>query len=280
MYNHQLDAFIKVADMGSFGKAAEQMYISTPALIQQINLLESTCGFRLFERSNRGVKLTAAGYSLYDDAKTLIRFSEDALDKAKRLADRAEFTVRIGTTLLYKCRMLPDIWNKVNNIYPDLKIEIVPLSERVSRENLTKTLGFKYDFLEGVFASISQKPFVNFFQLKETPLCCAVSKNHRFAKYKSLSLPDLNSEVLLMPIQGVSSELDTFRKKIKEMYPAAKIIDSPYYGVDTFMLCEMNDYILITQEVYSDIHPNLVTIPLEDISYKLPYGLIFSLNPT
>lgn len=38
MYNHQLDAFIKVADMGSFGKAAEALYISSPALIQQINL--------------------------------------------------------------------------------------------------------------------------------------------------------------------------------------------------------------------------------------------------
>ena len=73
MYNHQLDAFIKVADLGSFGKAAESMYISSPAIIQQINLLERHCGFKLFNRSNRGVKLTPAGQSLYEDAKTLIR---------------------------------------------------------------------------------------------------------------------------------------------------------------------------------------------------------------
>lgn len=64
MYNHQLDAFIKVADTGSFGKAAEAMYISPPALIQQINLLEGRCGFKLFNRSNRGVTLTPAGKSL------------------------------------------------------------------------------------------------------------------------------------------------------------------------------------------------------------------------
>ncbi|EEQ57112.1 LysR family transcriptional regulator [Clostridiales bacterium TF09-2AC] len=44
MYNHQLNAFIKTADLGSFGKAAEAMYISSPAIIQQVNLLESRCG--------------------------------------------------------------------------------------------------------------------------------------------------------------------------------------------------------------------------------------------
>lgn len=41
VYNHQLDAFMKAAELGSFGKAADAMFISTPALIQQINLLEA-----------------------------------------------------------------------------------------------------------------------------------------------------------------------------------------------------------------------------------------------
>lgn len=68
MYNHQLDTFIRVADLGSFGKAAEAMYILSPAIIQQINLLEERCGFKLFVRSNHGVKLTPAGKSLYEDA--------------------------------------------------------------------------------------------------------------------------------------------------------------------------------------------------------------------
>ena len=76
MYNHQLDTFIKTADLGSFCKAGEALYISSTAVIQQINLLENLCGFKLFVRSNHGVKLTPAGRSLYEDAKTLIHFSE------------------------------------------------------------------------------------------------------------------------------------------------------------------------------------------------------------
>ena len=48
MYNSQLDTFIKVADLGSFNKAADAMFISSSAIIQQINLLENRCGFKLF----------------------------------------------------------------------------------------------------------------------------------------------------------------------------------------------------------------------------------------
>ena len=64
MYNHQLDTFIKTADLGSFGKGGE---------------------------------------ALYEDAKALIHFLEDALEKAMLLAESSESTLRIGTSLLYKC---------------------------------------------------------------------------------------------------------------------------------------------------------------------------------
>ena len=112
MYNHQLDTFLKVAELGSFGKAAEALYISAPAVIQQINLLEGECGVRLFERSNHGVKLTPAGSSVLEDAKTIIRLAREATLKARQIEQSGRTTVRIGTSLLYKCRLLPDSGRK------------------------------------------------------------------------------------------------------------------------------------------------------------------------
>ena len=82
-----------------------------------------------------------------------------------------------------------------------------------------------------------------------------------------------------MPVKGVSEELDSFRENVLSDYPSAKIIDSDYYGVDTFVMCEMNSYILITQPVYEDIHPNLVTIPLQTDA-SMPYGLVYANEPT
>ena len=44
MYNPQLETFITVADAGSFNKAAEKLYITSPAVLKQINLLEDKLG--------------------------------------------------------------------------------------------------------------------------------------------------------------------------------------------------------------------------------------------
>ena len=278
MYNHQLDTFIKTADLGSFGKAGEALYISSTAVIQQINLLENLCGFRLFVRSNHGVKLTPAGKSLYEDAKTLIRFSEDSLQKARLLAESSESTLRIGTSLLYKCRMLPDLWPKVNEIQPDLRIEIRPMKEYENRTTVFSRLGIDFDLFEGIYAS-AWNGSCRFLELTRTPVCCAVSRNHRLARASELSMQDLSGEVLVMPIQGVSDELDAFREEIVRNYPSTRIIDSAYYGVDTFAMCEMNSYILITQPVYEDIHPNLITVPLQTDA-SMPYGLVYAKEPT
>ena len=279
MYNPQLDAFITVADSGSFSKAAETMYISAPAIIQQINLLEASCGFKLFVRSNHGVKLTPAGRSLYEDAKTVIRLSQDALNKARRLAESSETTVRIGTSLLYKCRLLPDLWTRINEKYPELKIEILPITEYQNKGEVFSALGVQFDLFEGIYGSAGWEGMCQFLELDRTPICCAVSKNHRLAKIKKLTMQDLNGEYLVMPIEGVSKELDVFRKNVTANYPTVQIVDSKYYGIDTFTLCEVNGYILITQPVYTDIHNNLVTIPLET-NYTLPYGLMYADNPT
>ena len=279
MYNPQLDAFVKVADLGSFSKAAESMYISPPAIIQQINLLEASCGFKLFLRSNHGVKLTPAGRSLYEDAKTIIRLSQEALAKARRLAESAETTVRIGTSLLYKCRLLPDLWTRASVSHPELKIEILPMTEYQNRGEVFSALGVEYDLFEGIYGSAGWDGLCQFLELERTPICCAVAKNHRLAGMKKLTMQDLNGEYLVMPIEGVSKEIDAFRKDVQAHYPTVQIVGSSYYGVDTFTLCEVNDYILITQPVYTDIHNNLVTIPLET-GYTLPYGLIYAKEPT
>lgn len=279
MYNHQLDTFLKVAELGSFGKAADALYISSPAVIQQINLLEAECGVKLFERSNHGVKLTPAGSSLLEDARTIVRLSRDAVQKAQQIEHASGTTVRIGTSLLYKCRLLPDIWTRISGQIPDLKIEILPLPETRENDPGDAALGIQYDVREGIYCTIAEKDSCSFLELMRTPFCCAVSKGHRLAKMKELTLSDLNGEYLVMPIAGISRELDDFRNEVIQRYPTVQIIDSNYYGVNTFMMCEVNPYVLITQQVYADIHPNLVTIPLRT-DYTMPYGLLYAKTPS
>ncbi len=83
MYNPQLETFLKVADAGSFNKAAEEAFITPTAVIKQINLLEDSLGVKLFIRSHRGLTLTKAGQSLYNDARYIIQYCRGSVTRAK-----------------------------------------------------------------------------------------------------------------------------------------------------------------------------------------------------
>lgn len=279
MYNHQLDAFLKVADLGSFTKAGNAMYISSTAVIQQINLLEERCQAKLFIRSHHGVRLTPAGRILYRDAQTLIQFAAATLERVRSLEETAQTTVRFGTSMLWKCRLLPEIWAQASILCPQLKIEILPIPESSSRERLFADLGVRYDIIEGTYGTIRYPHLCRFLELMKTPFCCAVAKKHRLADRKSLSLEDLQGEKLIMIMPGVSAEADRLRQEILKAHPQIEIVDSSWYGMDTFMQCEVEPYVLITHEVYADIHSTLVTIPLA-MDLTMPYGLMYAKDPS
>lgn len=98
MYNPQLETFLCVAEAGSFNKAAERLYISPPAVIKQINLLEENLGVQLFERTHRGLVLTKAGQSLVQDARYIIQYCKDSVTRAKNAMEETQSVIRIGAS--------------------------------------------------------------------------------------------------------------------------------------------------------------------------------------
>lgn len=87
MYNPHLETFIHVADAGSFNKAAEELFITPPAVIKQITSLETNLDIKLFIRSPRGLTLTEAGKSIYRDAKYIIQYCKESVVRAKNAAE-------------------------------------------------------------------------------------------------------------------------------------------------------------------------------------------------
>ena len=90
MYNPQLDTFLCVAESGSFNKAAEKLYISPPAVIKQINLLEEGLGLQLFVRTHRGLVLTevAPGMDLEKDIFSQMAFRPRVSENLKEMDPR------------------------------------------------------------------------------------------------------------------------------------------------------------------------------------------------
>ena len=96
MYNSQLTTFVQVADSGSFNKAAEALYISSTAVIKQINALEKHLDLKLLDRTATGVRLTAAGTVIDQDARFLIDYSNKSVASAKMAARAEQTTFRVG----------------------------------------------------------------------------------------------------------------------------------------------------------------------------------------
>lgn len=106
MYNPQLETFIRVADAGSFNKAAEESFITPTAIIKQIDILEDKMGAKLFVRSYRGLTLTRAGQSLYQDARYIIQYCQDSVTRMKNAMQECGNVIRIGTSPLHRLNCL------------------------------------------------------------------------------------------------------------------------------------------------------------------------------
>ena len=119
MYNPQLETFIKVVDRGSFSKAAEDLFISPSAVIKQINILETNLGLKLLKRTHQGVSLTPAGASLYRDAK-------DSIVRAHKAMEKEEMVIRIGTSNTTPSQFLIDLWPRIHELCPNLRIQLIP----------------------------------------------------------------------------------------------------------------------------------------------------------
>ena len=129
MYNPVLKIFVTVADCGSFNKAAESLYLSSTAIMKQMNLFENHIGLQLFNRTPRGVQLTEAGKSLYKDARLMMQRSEEAIENAYRAGAMQRRTIRVGTSALYPCKSLIELWNKINGDHPQFKLKVVPFED-------------------------------------------------------------------------------------------------------------------------------------------------------
>src|ERR1043165_8872437 len=82
---YQVRTFLTVADEGHLTRAAEKLFTSQPAVSGQIRVLEEELGIRLFERSAKGMTLTAAGIRMRDQARRIVEAARDFKQQAEGL---------------------------------------------------------------------------------------------------------------------------------------------------------------------------------------------------
>lgn len=280
MYNPQLKIFVTVADCGSFTKAAESLFISPPAVMKQINALESHLELKLLDRTPHGVRLTPAGEIIYKDAKFLFDYSRASIQNARSAMERYDHTFCVGTSLLNPAKPFMDLWYEASRDFPDYKLHIVPFED--DHEDIVSEiaqLGKKFDFLIGVCDSRTWLDKCNMLQTCRCKKMCAVSREHPLASKECLEISDLYGETLMMVAEGDSGINDFIRNDLQRNHPQIKIEDTPhFYDISVFNRCAETQNVLLTLECWKDVHPALVTIPV-NWDYSIPYGLMYTLDP-
>lgn len=280
MYNPMLDTFITVADCGSLTKAAEKLFISPTAVMKQMNSFENHLDLKLIERTPSGVRLTPAGEVIYNESKGIIEYSEKAVSKALEATHKFDTTFCVGTSLLNPAKPFMDMWYKINSDFPGYKLHLVPFED--DYEGIVgeiKQLGEKFDFLIGVCDSKAWLSLCSFLPLGRYKKMIAVSREHRLADKKIIEIEDLYGETLMMVGRGDSGINDFLRNDIERNHPQIKIEDTPhFYDLSVFNRCAETGNVLLTIECWQDVHPGLVTLPV-NWEYSIPYGLLYSLDP-
>lgn len=120
----ELQAFVTLAEHLHFGRAAELLHVTQPALSKQIQRLEDKVGGPLVVRGYREVRLTEAGQVLLTRARLVLRESSSALD-ATHKAVRGELGVlRIGFGLATIEKLLPDVLLRFRQKYPGVELRL------------------------------------------------------------------------------------------------------------------------------------------------------------
>lgn len=95
---------------------------------------------------------------------------------------------------------------------------------------------------------------------------------------KLLTIKDLYGETLMLVSRGDSATVDSIRDEI-EKHPLIRTEDtSQFYDISVFNHCVQTWHVLLTLECWADVHPVLVTIPV-DWDFSIPYGILYQLQP-
>ena len=121
---YQLKTFVGVAREGSITRASESLYLSQPAVSAHIKALEDELGLLLFERTTRGMSLTANGASLLVKAEQIIAMHRALIDEAKRMKGSVNGKIRIGVNRNSSSQILGRLLAKLSETFPEIEVAL------------------------------------------------------------------------------------------------------------------------------------------------------------
>lgn len=195
----QVRAFITVAQLGSFTRAAGVLHVSQPALTVQIRGLEQTVGNRLLDRNSRGVALTRVGSELLPALQRLLEDSEAVMQNARELGGGRRGTVRIAALPSFAASLLPDLIRQARRTEPELRFDV-----RDAVASAVNALVRNEEVDIGITGGELTDPDLDVLQRARDRLCLVLPAAHPLARPAKVKLKDVVELPLILTAPGTS----------------------------------------------------------------------------
>lgn len=262
----QLNNFVRIAEIGSFSKAENLLFISKNALKKQIDSLEIELGFSLFIRTSKGLQLTEAGELFFKKIKPLCQEVKSTVDECKNLLGMEKKSIKIG---FYTITTMNEWYNEIEK-KSNLVIQQV-LSTRMTHEDNFKMLSEGLiDFLEYEDNDQLYRNHFCYTKIKEDQLCCVMSKKHELSNREYLHPKDLIGYDIYCWSANSSAirHLDKYKMKYN-----LKLKKHPFSVEGILDICKKGSIYILSNDTASMFIP----LKLVPIKPKIPYhrGLIY-----
>jgi DNA-binding transcriptional LysR family regulator len=190
----QIRSFLSIAETLHFGRTAELIHLSQPALSLQIRALEEEVGVRLFERNRRKTTLTAAGVAFRDDAAAALSQLDEAIRMA-RLAARGKLGIlRIGFISTVGSEIVPTIVRQFRELNPEVEFSLRAITT-ADQVPMLETGSLDIGFLR---LPIGGHPTLDVATVHREPFVLVVPASHNLAKRKRVRLREVASHEFVM----------------------------------------------------------------------------------
>lgn len=193
-----LTAFLAVVDTGSTSLAAEQLFITQPAVSKRIASLEQTLNTRLFDRIGRNLTLTEAGSTLVPSARRILAELNHSKTLIAELGEKIGGKLSVGTSHHVGLHRLPPILRQCIQSHPSIELDLHFMDSEQACEKV------EAGELELAVVTLPEHPHPKLTTqlIWPDPLAVMVGINHPLAERISVTLSELAEHPAIVPARG------------------------------------------------------------------------------
>jgi DNA-binding transcriptional LysR family regulator len=192
-----LETFCKVAEVGSFSRAGEALYLTQPTVSGHIASLEQQVGLKLFDRLGRRIALTNGGQIFYRYAKEILRLRDEAINAIYEFSHLIKGRITIGGSTIPGDYFLPKVMGRFHREAPGISISLVIAD---SQEIIDMLLAGEIEV--GVVGMRFDGERVDAYPLFHDRVIIIAAAQHPLAVKKEVSWEELRTAPLLIRERG------------------------------------------------------------------------------